>query len=210
MKNAKRTFAAMLAAVTAMLCLSGCFGQKYAVDYDGKKDLFDGAKDSYRAGEKVKLCFRPATDTDYRFYLDGEELERDYDEDKGFILTFKMPAHDVKLTYTSSNSMTDPAPVFEKEAELSFHSFDGGGPKYALKTEDGELFSYTSERNYGKKNHAELDGASYEVVYTFKGLKAGSGSFTITEYSPIDGSEYDYIYDFTVNDALAINVEARD
>ena len=40
-----------------MLGLSGCFGKKYKVDYCGQKGSFEGAKDSYRAGERVELRF---------------------------------------------------------------------------------------------------------------------------------------------------------
>ena len=36
-----------------MFTLGGCFAAKYSVDYNGKKDSFSGAKNSYRAGEKV-------------------------------------------------------------------------------------------------------------------------------------------------------------
>ena len=88
-----------------MLMLIGCFGQKYNVDYDGKKDFFNGAKDSYRAGAKVRLSYMIATDTDYAFYLDGERLPMEYDGESSFIITFTMPSHDVKLTVDERNTM---------------------------------------------------------------------------------------------------------
>jgi len=82
------------------------FGKKYRVDYCGLKRLYSGAKNSYRPGTKVKLCYKMiATDTDYRFYLDNEPLNFTYDNRKGFVIEFTMPEHDVKLEISSVNSM---------------------------------------------------------------------------------------------------------
>lgn len=89
-----------------MLGLFGCSAKKYRVDYGGDKDFFKGAKDEYRAGEKVTVYYDLiATDTDYTFLLDGKRINPDYSENKGYIITFKMPEHDVKLTVESRNSM---------------------------------------------------------------------------------------------------------
>ena len=87
--------------------LSACGGKKYPVDYGGAKDAFKHAKDSYRAGTKVTLYFYlVATDTDYRFWLDGDEpLSVTYDEKKGFVLSFIMPERPVKIDYSAVNSM---------------------------------------------------------------------------------------------------------
>ena len=87
--------------------LSACGGKKYPVDYSGAKDAFKHAKDSYRAGTKVTLYFYlVATDTDYRFWLDGDEpLSVTYDEKKGFVLSFIMPERPVKIDYSAVNSM---------------------------------------------------------------------------------------------------------
>jgi hypothetical protein len=46
-----------------------------------------------------------ATDTDYSFLLDGEPIHYTYDDQKGFVIQFTMPDHDVKLEYDSRNSM---------------------------------------------------------------------------------------------------------
>ena len=46
-----------------------------------------------------------ATDTDYSFLLDGENLNFGWDENKGFVITFTMPDHDVKLECRMRNSM---------------------------------------------------------------------------------------------------------
>ena len=82
------------------------FFKKYHVDYDGSKSSYKHAKDSYRAGKTVKVCFpHIATDTDYSFYLEGADLQQSYVEGKGIELSFVMPAHDVKLICKSRNSM---------------------------------------------------------------------------------------------------------
>ena len=79
---------------------------KYQVDYCGQKDAYQNAKDSYRAGKKVRLYFPMiATDTDYRFFLDNESLRYTYDDKKGFVIEFVMPNHDVTLKCESKNSM---------------------------------------------------------------------------------------------------------
>lgn len=78
----------------------------YTVDYCGAKYCYSNAKDSYKAGTNVKLYFELiATDTDYSFTLDGEPVKWSYDENKGFVIEFTMPEHDVKLECHSKNSM---------------------------------------------------------------------------------------------------------
>ncbi|MBQ6261993.1 MAG: hypothetical protein IJK58_00580 [Clostridia bacterium] len=88
--------------------LLGCGkkGPEYKIDFGGDEAFYEGAKGSYREGEEVTLYYGLiATDTDYKFLLDGESLNYDYDEDRGFIITFTMPAHDVKLECETKNSM---------------------------------------------------------------------------------------------------------
>ena len=101
----KRLFA-MLASAVLVLSLAACSAGKYRVDYGGSKDWYDGAKDYYRAGEKVTLYYDMiATDTNYYFYLDGEPISVGYDDSKGFIIEFTMPEHDVSLSCEWYNSM---------------------------------------------------------------------------------------------------------
>lgn len=89
-----------------MFSMFGCGKASYAVDYGGQKDAYRNARDTYKAGEKVRLTYSLiATDTDYSFYLDGERLDPDYEEGKGFILHFTMPDHDVQLECRAVNSM---------------------------------------------------------------------------------------------------------
>ena len=102
--------ALLVAGVVLALCLTGCAAKPrvttYRVDYCGAKDLYDGAKDAYPAGEEVTLYYTLiATDTDYSFTLDGEPVNYKYSEQKGFVITFTMPEHDVKLECTERNSM---------------------------------------------------------------------------------------------------------
>lgn len=99
-------FALIVVVVMSMFFFKICSGKKYKVDYCGQKYAYSNAKDSYKAGTEVKLYFELiATDTDYSFYLDDERLNYDYDEKKGFIISFVMPEHDVKLECESHNSM---------------------------------------------------------------------------------------------------------
>ena len=66
------------------------------------------ARVEHKAGEEVVLYFpMVATDTDYRFILDGTEIRPEYDSRKGFIIRFTMPEHDVTLRYLQRNSMNE-------------------------------------------------------------------------------------------------------
>ncbi|MBQ3230285.1 MAG: hypothetical protein IJB49_04630 [Clostridia bacterium] len=72
----------------------------YRVDYCGMKEHYKGAKDAYKAGETVKFYFRDAeSGVEYRFYRDGKPLSVTRDKSKGgLVITFVMPAHDIKLS----------------------------------------------------------------------------------------------------------------
>ena len=58
-------------------------------------------------GQTVKFTFPYVlTDTDYRFYMDGEPYyDFEYDDMKGFVFKFTMPDHDITLDFTTINSM---------------------------------------------------------------------------------------------------------
>ena len=93
-----------------MFGLFGCGKEKYSVNFENVfvKECFTGLKDSYAEGAKVKLCYGKeniGTDTDYAFFLDNERLNVKYSESRGYIVTFKMPDHDVTLKVGHSNSM---------------------------------------------------------------------------------------------------------
>ena len=129
MNKQLRRFACLILAL-CLLPLSGC-GKRYRVDYGGDKEDFVGAKDSYFAGQKVTLTFPYiATDTDYRFTLDGdtEGLKVDYSDAKGYILTFTMPEHDVLVQSYSKNSMVwDPNANREETEEDWISQIKNGG-----------------------------------------------------------------------------------
>lgn len=130
-----------------MFGLFGCGNASYAVDYRGQKDEYSDARDTYKAGSKVRLTyFMVGTDTDYSFYLDGEELNPHYKEGKGFILEFTMPDHDVQLECRAVCSMVRSA-VDDNETEdimlLDFYTASvatDGGDGYLEMT----LYAYTS------------------------------------------------------------------
>ena len=146
-----------------LLSLFGCTANKYKVDYCGIKSLYQGAKNSYRAGKKVTVYYEAiATDTDYVFYLDDERLNYSYDDKKGFVITFVMPEHDVKLSCQTKNSMTIVNPLTDYGVDLcelepdkvlvNYSSTDpdsGKSCKLILKTTDNpamlRLESYTKE-----------------------------------------------------------------
>ena len=94
----------------------------------------------------------------------------------------------------------------KRTAELSFHSFDGGGPEYTFKIDDPTVVSYTSERRYSKANHDELDGAGYDVVVTLTGLRHGKATLTVTARSQI-ADHFEKIYTVTVDEDLSVTVE---
>jgi len=102
----------------------GCQVQEYRVDYCGSKLRYAGAEDSYHVRQQVELYYPLiATDTDYAFYLDGEPLDFDYDDEKGYIIRFVMPPHDVVLECVTKNSMVY-VPQFE-EGTLLFDYYRG-------------------------------------------------------------------------------------
>ncbi|MBO6055266.1 MAG: hypothetical protein J6P31_07065 [Oscillospiraceae bacterium] len=167
--------------------LAGCTGQtKYKVDYSGRKSSYQGAKNAYPAGAKVVLYYDTiATDTDYSFLLDGEGVDFTYEDGKGFRIEFTMPAHDVKLECSSRNSMEYVPIPSETPAVLTFESFDGGGPEYEITMTAPDLLEVEKEIRYLSENHEEVDGASYEVIFTLTGQQPGMTTVTVRGGSSI-------------------------
>ena len=91
------------------------------------------------------------------------------------------------------------------KAELSFDSFDGGGPEYSVVL-DSDIVSWEREKTYGSPDHEELDGASFTVTFTFTGLKPGEAAMTIEERSPIAGNE-DLVYSVKVDQDLNVSID---
>lgn len=190
----------MLIGGAVMFGFSGCFGKKYKVDYCGQKGAFQNAKDSYRAGETVELYFTMiATDTDYNFYLDGASYSPDYDSKGGgmYIIRFTMPDHDVKLSYTSRNSMEI---NIESQNEMLVDYYyaivgtDGGDSKYELvlsKTQSASarLDVYKTEPDSTEKSTTymipyEAVTQCYEVIDSAKMREWNKKGYD----SPVDGA----------------------
>ncbi len=121
----KRYILLAVALLLALSGLAGC-GKSYRVDYCGQKDAYSDAKESYRAGERVKLnYYMIGTDTDYSFYLDGEKIDFDFDDEQGFVIEFTMPDHDVTLKCEEYNTMTPNADPVGSEVTEDLDAGDG-------------------------------------------------------------------------------------
>ena len=78
-----------------------------------------------------------ATDTDYFFYTDSDDVDltQKFDGSHGYVFTFTMPAHDVKISVKSRNSMeTDPYANMPQDTDL-------GSPKDSI-TDANLMFDY--------------------------------------------------------------------
>ena len=204
-------FAALILGGLLMLGLCGCFAPKVRLMYSEGIDAFRGAKETYRAGAHVRLVYDGVgTYTDYTFLLDDEPIRTDYKPDKGYILRFVMPDHDATLTVKTEASMgQNDTALSGKTVTLTFSSFDGGGPQYSVRIDDPSVLSYTSERRYARADHAELDGAAFDDVFTFKGLKAGTATVIVSADSPIVEEE-DRVYAVTVDADLRVSMQEQE
>lgn len=98
---------------------------------------------------------------------------------------------------------------YDKHPVLVFGSFDGGGYEYSAKVEDEDIVSFTTKRDYGDQNLEEIDGASYDFIFTFTGIKAGTTEMKIEARSPIAAPE-DYYYEIVVDDSLNVKITQKD
>lgn len=112
----------VLAAIICLLTVVNAMGcdKKYKIDYSGVEFAFTGVNSneppkSAKAGEEVVIYFpMVATDTKYSFTIDNEQLNvSGFSWEKGYEIRFIMPAHDVKISYSSRNTMVIEVP--EKE-----------------------------------------------------------------------------------------------
>lgn len=84
---------------------TGCSVEKHSIDYCGQKQLYKGTKDEYPSWAQVILYYNLIrTDMDYLFYLDGQQIEPEYDHEKGYVIAFTMPDHDVTLECIQKSS----------------------------------------------------------------------------------------------------------
>ncbi len=86
---------------------------------------------------------------------------------------------------------------------LSFHSY-GGGPVYICTAERPDVVLISSERQYAKRNHAELNGAGYEAVFTFTGCQPGETTVIVTE--SFRGERIVGRWRVTVDDSLSVTL----
>ena len=89
------------------ISMSGCGTAKYSLIFDGYG--FKSDKKAYSEGETVTFYYDMiATDTDYSFFADSEDvkLKQEFDGKHGYVFTFTMPAHDVTISMESRNTMT--------------------------------------------------------------------------------------------------------
>lgn len=97
----------------------------------------------------------------------------------------------------------------KEKTTLSYHSFDGGGPEYSVSIGDTSILSCQTEKQYAKADHGELDGAGFDLVFTFNGLKEGKTDVTVT--CTMRGTEEDkFVYDATVDRNLKVTLEQRE
>ena len=108
MKRKNRPLVPVAAAVMGVLVMGilGCGEIRYKLIL-GNSGL-ESKKSGYAAGEEVTVYYKyVATDTDYRFYADTDDvsLSTSYDGEHGYVMTFNMPEHDVKIDVDSRNTM---------------------------------------------------------------------------------------------------------
>lgn len=105
-KIRKAAYLIILGMVTLM-SLFGCIGaKKYRVDYSPYDAQWFEAKDSYRAGQTVKLSVPLATDTNYSLSVDGVGITPEVTgRGSTLVYIFTMPDHDVKVDFGMVNSM---------------------------------------------------------------------------------------------------------
>ena len=90
------------------------------------------------------------------------------------------------------------------EAVLRFSSFAGGGYEYTVKIDDPSVAGWDARYEY--EEHAEeIDGASFDFIVSFTGLKPGSTVVTVYGRSPILENE-DSMYTLSVDEALRITL----
>lgn len=96
-----------------------------------------------------------------------------------------------------------PAP-YRSTAVISFSSFAGGGYDYTAETDDPSIARCETRYEY-ETNAEELDGASFDFLVTFTGMKAGSTTALVRGRSPILENE-DYLYLVEVDEDLQVTL----
>ena len=74
---------------------------------------------------------------------------------------------------------------------------------------DSDIVSCEKEKRYKKPDHKRLQGAGYDVVFTFTGLKTGETIVTVQKRSPIKETlNEDRQYKLKVDNDLNVKIEA--
>ena len=94
----------------------------------------------------------------------------------------------------------------KRYASLSFHSYDGGA-EYSIVVKDTSIVSCTTGKEYSKANHEELNGAGYNITFTFTGKKEGKTTATVTESMPFKDKSDNTVYKITVDKNLKVTIE---
>ena len=102
-KKASGRILKILVMTGVILMMFSCSPKKYRVSFESPG--FKTAKTMYAPGDAVEVSYMVATDTSYNFYSDDVDFDQDYDWQRGVILRFTMPEHDVKIGVSSRNSM---------------------------------------------------------------------------------------------------------
>ena len=94
----------------------------------------------------------------------------------------------------------------KRYASLSFHSYDGGA-EYSIVVKDTSIVSCTTGKEYSKANHEELNGAGYNITFTFTGKKEGKTTATVTENMPFKDNSNNIVYELKVDKKLKVTIE---
>ncbi len=96
--------------VAAILFAAGCAAKKYQVEVEGRHKLASEIKDSYAAGEEIKLQLETVTGHYYVVSVNGEKLERDTSDAEYTYYTFTMPEEDILIKIESKWADMQDAP----------------------------------------------------------------------------------------------------
>ena len=171
--------AAVAVGVAALLgALSSSGNEKYRIEYDSK-DMYNGAKDSYTAGQKVTLYFPyVATDTSYSFYLNGKAIDKTYSDFSGYKLEFVMPPYDAKLECVTRNDMMYNPPEEGVEETLLYEYYrattavpEGMSETYSIAlyhVSETDAEGNQEDRSELRVKERKSDGTETENIYDAK------------------------------------------
>ena len=93
-----------------------------------------------------------------------------------------------------------------RDAVLTFHSFQGGGPGYTATIANSAVASVTVFE--GAPSKKDSDGAGFDVTVRVTGKQPGATTLLIEQRSPLGGN-CDILYDVTVDEAFDVLLEKR-